>query len=259
MKRLLHILSSLYHDPQKKSLALTALFYASILLSAYVLFRLPDNLIYQGGMTSTGQSLWVFGKAFIVVFVAFGLGIIANIATHKIKKEIVVFKEASTQQSSAEAEAEEAANQVDKKTFEDELKSAKKNERKQVGLNAICKLLQAGQGVWYETTQANGTKSLALKASFALPVENETAEFAWGEGLVGQAAASGKNIYLDELPEGYNNAILSGLGQALPKFLFVASIKKQDQVVAVLEIATFAALSENAKNQAIDLANLLVE
>lgn len=77
MKEFLHKWLELFKDPQKRSLILTTLFYAAILISAYVLYRLPDNLIYEGGMTKSTDSFWVFGKAFIVVFIAFGLGITA--------------------------------------------------------------------------------------------------------------------------------------------------------------------------------------
>ncbi|MBI3221430.1 MAG: GAF domain-containing protein [Bacteroidetes bacterium] len=259
MKEFLQKWLGLIKDPQKRSLILTALFYTAILISAYVLFRLEDNLIYEGGMTESPDSFWVFVKAFIVIFIAFGLGITAINYSQKIRKEVIVFKEVSSQQTSAAADAETANFALDKKTFANDLKGAKKNEIKQVGLNSICDLLKAGQGAWYDASKSGDSKTLTMTASFALPVENQAVSFQWGEGLVGQAAASGKSIYLDELPEGYNNAILSGLGSALPKFLFVASVHKGDQVVAVLEIATFTALPENARTQAIELATMLVE
>lgn len=259
MKEFLHKWLELFKDPQKRSLILTTLFYAAILISAYVLYRLPDNLIYEGGMTKSTDSFWVFGKAFIVVFIAFGLGITAINYSQKIRKEIVVFKEVNNSQTSTAADVETANFSLDKKSFANELKNAKKNEIKQVGLNSICDLLKAGQGAWYDVKKAGDSKTLHMSAAFALPVENQDVSFQWGEGLVGQAAASGKSIYLDELPEGYNNAILSGLGSALPKFLFVTSVQKGDQVVAVLEIATFSALPENARTQANELAAMLVE
>jgi hypothetical protein len=259
MKEFLHKWLELFKDPQKRSLILITLFYAAILISAYVLYRLPDNLVYVGGMTKSPDSYWVFGKAFIVVLIAFGLGITAINYSQKIRKEIVVFKEVNNTQTSTAADVETANFSLDKKSFANELKNAKKNEIKQVGLNSICDLLKAGQGAWYDVKKAGDAKTLHMSAAFALPVENQDVSFQWGEGLVGQAAASGKSIYLDELPEGYNNAILSGLGSALPKFLFVTSVIKGDQVVAVLEIATFSALPENARTQANELAAMLVE
>ncbi len=259
MKEFLQKWLELFKNPQKRSLILTALFYTAILISAYVLYRLPDNLIYQGGMTKSTDSFWVFGKAFIVIFIAFGIGITTINYSQKIRKEVIVFKEASSQQTATSMDAETASFTLDKKTFAAELKAAKKNEIKQVGLNSICDLLKAGQGAWYDVRKSGDTKSLTMSASFALPAENLGASFQWGEGLVGQAAASGKSIYIDELPEGYSNAILSGLGTAPPKFLFVAPVQKGDQVLAILEIATFSALPENARVQAIELASMLVE
>jgi len=259
MKEFLHKWLELLKNPQKRSLILTALFYTAILISAYVLYRLPDNLIYEGGMTKSTDSFWVFGKAFIIVFIAFGIGITTINYSQKIRKEVIVFKEVSSQQTNTATDVETANFALDKKTFANDLKGVKKNEIKQVGLNSICDLLKAGQGAWYDVKKSGDNKTLVMTASFALPVENQDSSFQWGEGLVGQAAASGKSIYLDELPEGYNNAILSGLGSALPKFLFVASVHQGDQVVAVLEIATFSALPENTRTQAIELVTILVE
>lgn len=259
MKESLHKWLELFKDPQKRSLILTTLFYIAILLSVYTLYRLPDNLVYEGGMTKSTDSFWVFGKAFLIIFIAFGIGITTINYAQKIQKEVIVFKEISSQETASVSDVETAHYAIDKKTFASDLKNAKKNEIKQVGLNSLCDLLKAGQGAWYDVTKLGETKALSMTASFALPIENQGATFPWGEGLVGQAAASGKSIYLDELPEGYNNTILSGLGSALPKFLFVASVRKGEQVVAVLEVATFSALPENARTQAIELATMLVE
>ncbi|NOS94310.1 MAG: GAF domain-containing protein [Cyclobacteriaceae bacterium] len=259
MKEFLLKWLELLKNPQKRSLILTALFYTAILISAYVLFRLQYNLKYEGGMTPSPDSYWVFAKAFIIIFIAFGLGITTINYSQKIRKEVIVFKEVSSQQTNTASDVETANFTLDKKTFANDLKNAKKNEIKQVGLNSICDLLKAGQGAWYDVKKSGETKTLTMTATFALPVENMDASFQWGEGLVGQAAASGKSIYLDELPEGYNNAILSGLGSAQPKFLLVASVHKGDQVVGVLEIATFSALPENVRTQAIELATMLVE
>jgi len=77
--------------------------------------------------------------------------------------------------------------------------------------------------------------------------------------LVGQCAATGKSMLLDELPEGYTHAIVSGLGMAAPKYILIIPIKKEEVVAAVLEIATFSNLTGNSQKEAEQMAALLAE
>jgi len=63
------------------------------------------------------------------------------------------------------------------------------------------------------------------------------------EGLIGQAAVERKTIVLTHLPPDYVQ-IRSGLGQSPPKVLAVVPLVSQDQVLAVVEVATFADLLE---------------
>ena len=63
------------------------------------------------------------------------------------------------------------------------------------------------------------------------------------EGLIGQAAVERKTIMLTHLPPDYVH-IRSGLGQSPPTVLAVVPLVSQDQVLAVVEVATFADLLE---------------
>jgi hypothetical protein len=256
MERYLHVFLQAIKNPQKRSLLLAALFFLGIIVSAYHLFMLRHNLLVGGGMTSSGLESGVLAKLFIIVMAAFIIGIIALNTAHRLKKEIIVYKEASALKTHSATDANTESNSADTQTFITSLKNAKKDERAQIGLNSICKLVSAGQGAWYEV---NSESVIQMKAAFALVTENENISFEQGEGLVGQASASGTSFYLDELPEGYSNAILSGLGSAPPKFLFIVPVKKEEQVRAVLEIAMFGPLSDSQRKQATELATVLME
>jgi hypothetical protein len=120
--------------------------------------------------------------------------------------------------------------------------------------------LNAGQGALYLTTTGE-KKYLELKAGFALVLaDNEnTPSFEAGEGLIGQVAESGKCVYLDELPEGYATRIESGLGNALPKFLFIIPLKKENEIRGVVEVALFTALTDADQKQALDAGTILAE
>jgi hypothetical protein len=100
-----------------------------------------------------------------------------------------------------------------------------------------------------------------MKSGFAvvLAEDEKNPSFQWGEGLIGQVAASGKSIYLDELPEGYASRIESGLGSALPKFLFILPIKKENEIIGVIEVATFTNLSEALRKQAQEAGTIFSE
>ena len=70
-----------------------------------------------------------------------------------------------------------------------------------------------------------------------------TAEFSFGEGLVGQAAVEGKPILITEVPKDYIT-VGSGLGEAAPASIAVLPILFEDQVLGVLEVASLRPFSD---------------
>ncbi len=59
-----------------------------------------------------------------------------------------------------------------------------------------------------------------------------------GEGLVGRCFREGKTIYMTDVPAEYI-AISSGLGQERPRCLILVPLKYNDEVLGVIEMATF--------------------
>ena len=68
-------------------------------------------------------------------------------------------------------------------------------------------------------------------------------EFAWGEGLVGQAAADKKPILLSDVPEDYV-VVGSALGQAVPKNIVVVPFLFDGQVKGVVELGSLQSFSD---------------
>lgn len=230
-----------FKDQLKVNLFLTVLFYAGIAASIYALYRLPNNLMIPYGFESA------FTSVYITVAITFLFGIGAISQAMKYKKELVVFRDRTSDVSQAETDsANESRSTITIEGVKNAVSGA--TDVKQIfhlGLEAICKQLAAGQGAAYMVKQDE--KYAELLAGYALSVnENSSLRYNFGEGLIGQAAASGQPLYLDELPEGYIK-IISGLGSASPRYLFISPVLKQNSVVGILEIAAFSPISADQK------------
>src|SRR6185436_12658524 len=80
--------------------------------------------------------------------------------------------------------------------------------------------------------------------------------FAPGEGIAGQAAMERKVIVLSDIPADYLR-ISSGLGEAPPRFLAAVPITTQNRVLAVVEIASFTALTDQQRALLDEAAGML--
>ena len=91
---------------------------------------------------------------------------------------------------------------------------------------------------------ADSDPQLRLVASYAYKRRKGVRNvFGVGEGLVGQAALERKSILITKAPEDYI-AIGSGLGEAAPVNIVVLPVLFEDQVMAVIEMASFARFSD---------------
>ncbi|WP_328972035.1 hybrid sensor histidine kinase/response regulator [Streptomyces sp. NBC_00239] len=106
-------------------------------------------------------------------------------------------------------------------------------------MDELTPLVDAGYGAFYLAEETDGTTWLTLIGSFGRPAESPTAALRVREGetLVGQAARSRRILTTDNVPSGY--LISSGLGGAAPANLIVLPILVEDQVLGVIELASF--------------------
>ncbi|MFE1714055.1 ATP-binding protein, partial [Streptomyces sp. NPDC058728] len=105
-------------------------------------------------------------------------------------------------------------------------------------MDELAPLVDASYGAFYLAEEADGETWLSLIGSFGRPADHPAARrVRRGETLVGQAARSRRILTTDNLPPGY--LISSGLGAAAPANLIVLPILVEDQVLGVIELATF--------------------
>lgn len=250
-------------DPAKMARAATISFFVMVAVVAWFLFTLPYDLVFYGGMIDSGRATVVYAKLFVVIAVAFGFCYALIFYMQRAKRETIVYLDkkianAESQQSSASGES---GSGINVNVLRQKIQSASPDEKLQSGLNELCNQLNAGQGALYTIIKKGEDKMLDLKCGYALVLSEGEGNptFLWGEGLIGQVAASGKSLYLDEMPEDYASRIESGLGSALPKFLYIFPLKKENEAIGVVEVATFTHLSESQRKQAEEAGNILSE
>ncbi|ALG73158.1 diguanylate cyclase [Azospirillum thiophilum] len=111
-------------------------------------------------------------------------------------------------------------------------------------LSEIAPLVNAQHGVFYVATRDRDEPLLELVASYALKErKNLSNRFQLKEGLVGQCAYEKKRILLTNVPRDYVS-ISSGLGEAPPLNIIVLPVLFEDDVKAVIELASFGRFSE---------------
>jgi len=101
----------------------------------------------------------------------------------------------------------------------------------------LCKYINGFGGAFY--VARNGDQALELTAAYALTRRKGIADrFAFGEGLVGQAALEKEPILVTRVPADYIQ-IDSGLGAGAPRNIAVVPFLFEDQIKGVVEVAAF--------------------
>ncbi|WP_328761457.1 HAMP domain-containing protein [Streptomyces sp. NBC_00272] len=109
-------------------------------------------------------------------------------------------------------------------------------------MDELTPLVAAQYGAFYLAEDRPGATVLTLVGSYGRPAgTGGGTSFALGESLVGQAARSHRIIATDQVPGDY--VISSGLGRTTPGSLIILPIVVDDQVLGVIELASFTAFT----------------
>jgi two-component system, chemotaxis family, sensor kinase CheA len=110
-------------------------------------------------------------------------------------------------------------------------------------ITKLVPMVGASYGVFYLKEIGKGDQYLTRMSSFASSAfEQERKQFRLGEGLIGQCALLKRPIHINQIPDDYLK-IGSGLGEASPKSIIILPVLFEDQVLAVIEIASFETLT----------------
>jgi HAMP domain-containing protein/signal transduction histidine kinase/CheY-like chemotaxis protein len=115
-------------------------------------------------------------------------------------------------------------------------------------MSELAPLVNAQYGVFYVTKREEDETKLELVASYGAENSNELKqEFHLREGLIGQAAADRRPILLKEVPSDFIR-VGSGLGHAAPANVNILPALFEDEVKAVIELASFNEFNETHQN-----------
>ncbi len=106
-------------------------------------------------------------------------------------------------------------------------------------LSELAPLVNAQQGLIYQT-DAEGSDAMVLLSAFANTPDGHLERIKVGEGLVGQCAAEKRRLFITDLPPDNTIPIRSGLFEAVPRNVIVLPVLFEDQVKAVIELATLS-------------------
>ena len=112
-------------------------------------------------------------------------------------------------------------------------------------LQFLVKYVKANQGSLFVVEGDDKDQVLSLKAMYAWERKKymtKTVEF--GSGLVGQVALEKQTVLLTKLPKDYVQ-ITSGLGTANPNCLVIVPLKSEEDLVGVVELASFHRFTES--------------
>ncbi|KGM45094.1 ATP-binding protein [Neobacillus niacini] len=110
-------------------------------------------------------------------------------------------------------------------------------------ITKLVPMVGASYGVFYLKEVTKSDQYLTRMSSYAsLSGEEDRKQFRLGEGLIGQCALLKRPIHLNHVPDDYLK-LGSGLGEASPHSIMILPVLFEEQVLAVIEIASFETLT----------------
>jgi F0F1-type ATP synthase membrane subunit b/b' len=110
-------------------------------------------------------------------------------------------------------------------------------------LATLVKQVGAAMGAMYLLTKVYSEDKLQLSANYGLNKDARIDIIDVNEGLTGKCFSTGKENYIEEIPERYFS-ISSGLGSSTPKILALIPMRIDEFIIGVVEIASFKPITD---------------
>jgi len=125
----------------------------------------------------------------------------------------------------------------------------------------LVKFFNAAQGGFFILKEQSDNTFLELSSAFAYDrIKSLNKIIPIGEGLIGMCALEKNTIWINNVPEDYME-IESGLGEAPPTNVLIVPLKTDENILGVIEIASFNEFTQNEvafiENIAEDIASTL--
>ncbi len=230
-------------------------------LSIFLTLAIVSIFMVIDGASSFMQQ-WKVIVVLCIILVEIPLIVSSVLLSLRIINSII--KEAKSNQLLQEAELDNYEKEVEEKVKEaDDLTFnvnrlvedvGKHEEWESFGLGllqGISQQIEIITGMVYKNNQKEGVfKSVATYAYYS---EHKPSDFKEGEGLSGQVVKDNKAIFLSDIPEGYVE-IVSGLGKHKPSHLAIMPIFKNNNVVGVVELASFKSFGDSFARRIKDIS-----
>jgi len=114
-------------------------------------------------------------------------------------------------------------------------------------LATLVKRVGASMGAMYLLKKIDSEDKLQLSADYGLNKDAKIDIIDVNEGLTGKCFSTGKENYIEEIPERYFS-ISSGLGSSTPKILALIPMRIDEFIIGVIEIASFKPIDDIHKS-----------
>jgi transcriptional regulator with GAF, ATPase, and Fis domain len=212
----------------------------------YILFLLADILLFAVVNNTSGGSVAFYIFVFAILLLGTALFSLATINIKTATREVKNIEQVKTETSqNADAnitkeKTQETEHEID---FQKLLptKSTEINRYAEEVLQNIAVEFNIMQALFYIKSPTKD--SFLCNAQYAYFSETKPKNFKTGETLPGQAVKNKNIVILNNIPDNYMT-IVSGLGKSKPKQLVLVPLQNQDEVVGLIEYATFEPITE---------------
>ncbi len=246
----------------KTFLAVVGVFLAIALMNIHAIHTLQNFVVHLADMPECGipdhlptEVNWLTGLAFLELTAGFiGLFFLYYLKHQKDPMELWLEQTLPTTESAAEKE-EKSEKCLDDSSNLESLKNdlatcfagaSEQSDEKFYAhlLTLIAPELEIIQGLVFKSMKTKGDATLKVIGGYAVSASKREREFAFGEGLVGQVAQNQRPIFLGQIPAEHLMETATGLGNSAPTHLCLLPIVHKQETLAVFELATFRAFSE---------------